>query len=247
MDNQQPTATEAQGNVTVEYSQNPEQRPAQVEGAGSAPAERQGQDKEIDWKAKYFAQKNYTEKLGKRLDELDQWRSELNQRLVPPQPAAAPSQEVDIWTDPKTYVKNEVRQALLTDVRSELEKERLLAQQGKAEEYILSQDYINPESEADKEELQKIFKERGFARIWEENPFLAAEGVLEIYRARKGIGKSTPARAQAGAVLSGSAPAVNGKNKVWTSREIASLTAEEYEKHRSDIEVAVKEGRYKET
>ena len=140
---------------------------------------------------------------------------------------------------------NEVRQALDTGLRQEMGKERLANQQEKAEAYILSQDYINPESEADRAELQKIYLERGFAHTWYVNPFQSAEGILEIFKARKGIGKQTPARSQAGAVLSGASPNANGK-KTWTSREVTALTLPDYEKYREDIEAAYKEGRYRE-
>ena len=237
-----PGAEGTQGTPPAPETQSPE-RPAQVEGDGSAPVAKNGQGGDIDWKNKYFAQQRYTEKLSKQIEDINQWRQQVSQPAPSPS-APAPSPQ-DIFTDPQAFVRNEVNQALSTGMRTELAKERIANQKEKAEEYILSQDYIDPASEADRAELRNIFEERGFKHAWNTNPHNAAEGVLEIFRARKGIGKQTPPRVQAGAVLSGASQNQNGR-KTWTSREVSALSMQDYEKHRDDIEAAYKEGRYKE-
>lgn len=242
-DELKPGAEGTEGPAVAEIAKTSE-RPAQVEGSGSAPEANSGQGGDIDWKNKYFAQQRYTEKLAKQIDDINQWRQQVSQPAQAPA-ASAPTPQVDIFTDPQAYVRNEVKQALLSDIKPELEKARLADRQERAKEYLLSQDYIDPNSEEAKEELEKIYAERGFNHTWQVNPELAAEGILEIYKARKGIGKQTPPKAQAGAVLSGSASNGNVK-KTWTSREVAALSMPDYEKYREDIESAYKEGRYRE-
>lgn len=243
-DIQTPVADENLGTPPGTEEPQTQERPTQVEGDGSAPVSVNGKNGDIDWKNKYFAQQRVTEKLSKQIEDLNKWREQFSQPAQP-QAASAPNPQVDIFTDPETFVRNEVKKSLSTDLKQEFDKQRLEAQQVKAEEYILSQDYIDPESEETKTELKEIFKQRGFAHAWNSDPFAVAEGVLEIYKARKGIGKSTPPKAQAGMVPSGASQNPNGR-KVWTSREVNSLSLADYEKYREDINAAVKEGRYKE-
>ena len=239
-----PAAQGPQGNPPAAEPTQTQERPTQVEGDGSAPEVTASNGREFNVQNYVNANKRITDGLKKDMAEM----KELITRIAQPAPApapSAPSPEVDIFTDPKAYVQREVKQALAAGLSQELGKERLMDQQEKAEAYILSQDYIDPESEDARAELKKIFQERGFKHVWNTNPFSAAEGVLEIYRARKGIGKSTPSRAQAGAVLSGASSNGSGQ-KTWTPREVAALSLQDYEKNRVDIENALKEGRYKE-
>ena len=243
-DELKPEAEGTQGNPPAAETTQTQDRPPQVEGNGSAPEVKHGQSGEVDWRNKYFAQQRYTEKLSKQIEDINQWRQQVSQPAQT-QAAPAPNPQLDIFTDPQAYVRNEVKQALATDLKRELGQRDMVDQQGKAEEYILSQPYVDRNSEAERAELQKIFKERGFGQAWMNNPHAAAEGVLEIYRARKGIGKQTPDRNQAGAVLSGASQNQNGR-KTWTSREVAALSLTDYEKYRNDIESAYKEGRYRE-
>lgn len=244
-DIQTPGAIGPQGTTIVAETPQVPERPAQVEGDGSAPEVSKGEGRESNVQNYIHANKRVTDGIKKDLAELKEMITQRFQQPAPAQAPSAPSPEVDIWTNPQAFIRNEVKQALATDMQVGFAKERLVDQQEKAKEYLLSQDYVDPNSETDKAEMEKIYQEGGFAYAWGIDPARAATGILEIFRARRGIGKPTPSRAQAGAVLSGSSPSSNG-SKLWTSKEVAALSAENYEKYRGDIETAYKEGRYRE-
>ena len=114
-----------------------------------------------------------------------------------------------------------------------------------AEEYILSRDYVNRESEDDVATIKGIIRDRGLNAVWMVDPSAAAESVLEIFKYRKGIGKSNgQSRAQAGSALGGNAPVSNGiGQKIWTSKEISEMKMEDYVKFKDDIDTAKREGR----
>ena len=244
-DEPKPGAEGPQGNppapVVVE---NPD-RPAPVEGAGSAPSGNNGdgRGKEPDWKNKYFAQERLLEKQRKRIDELDQWRSQFN---TPAQTTVAPNPDEELanhWNDPIGSTRQIVKSVLQGELSQELSKERLAQGQAQAEAYILSQDYVDPDADADT--FRSIMEEHGLMPAWNNDPFKTAKAILKIFKSERGISdKKTPPKAQAGSVLSGSGPsaASNGK-KIWTSKEIRAMTLEAYKEKQADIETARQEGR----
>ena len=245
-----PAEEGTQGNpsTTAEIQTETQERPPQVEGNGSAPEVIGGNGREFNVQNYVNASKRVTDGIKKDIAEQKQVMQEILARLAPPAVTPAPSAsspEVDIFTNPEAYVDKRVSNALNTRLEQKLGERDLRDQQRKAEEYILSQDYIDPESEADRAEIKKIHQEAGFAYAWGVTPFAAANGILEIFKARKGIGKSTPNRVQAAAAPSGAAPNANGK-RVWTSKEVSALSMKDYDTHRSDIEAAYKEGRFRE-
>lgn len=217
--------------------------PAQVEGAGNAPEATGSDGKAFDVQKFFVNNKRVTDGLRSELRELKEL---ITQRFqpAPSQPPPAVENEFD-WTNPKNAIQKEVQSYLSQSVKPVFEQERLIDRQNRAKEYLLSQDYIDPQSEEAKGELDSIFTKYGFDHAWKINPELAAEGILEIYKSKKGIGKTTPPKVQAGAVLSGSAQNGN-KSRTWTSKDVAALSSQDYEKYRTDIEAAYKEGRYRE-
>jgi len=188
----------------------------------------------------FFAAKRHQQKLDKRLEKLEQSFAQTLEYLQGAQPKPTPSAaestsqptESDIWTDPN-YVKNEVRKEFQT---YKFQKER-----EDAEEYILSQEDIDPDK--DYAELQKVIKERSLDILAAYDPWAAAELTLEVFRARKGISK--PSKLQAMGVQ-GSPAIANGK-KIWTRAEIERVSANsaDFEKYGNDIMAALEEGRVK--
>lgn len=221
--------------------------PVQVEGDGNAP-EANGQGKksfQFDPEKFYINNKRVTDELRqgmKRLEDL------VQQRLAPPsQPQPASTVQDFDWSNPRNEIQRTVKETIHSELKPVLEQERIVDRQARAKEYLLSQDYIDTNNlEAVQSELDAIYADPryGFTHSWSTNPEQAAEGILEIYKTRKGIGRNTPSKAMAPTVPGGQGIGSNAK-KVWTSKEVNSLSMADYDKLRDDIEAAYKEGRWR--
>ena len=239
-----PVEEGTQGNPPAAENQNPD-RPAQVEGAGSAANGNngEGRGKDPDWKSKYFAQQRILDKQAKRLDGLDQWREQFKTPVVPKVAVNPDDEQTKYWINPIEATRTIASETVDGKIEKALSTRDLAQNQTQAEAYILSQDYIDPEADADS--LREIMEQNGLIHSWNIDPFKTAKAVLKIFKQERGIAeKKSPPKAQAGSVLSGSghSAASNGK-KVWTSKEIRAMSLEEYQKNQDAIETARKEGR----
>ena len=234
-----------QGQAAVAEKGTPE-RPAEVEGDGSKPEgdNGTGRGKGPD---PYFAQKRVTERLKKDMDELRDQNSQILQHLEslrnPAASNGAPASQANQaqddfdWTNPKKTFE-----ALLDARFNKYEVDR---EKRDAQEYVLYQEYINPD--ADMEYIQQLSKSHGLDILADIKPMLAAETLLKIVKADRGIGHKPPVpKSQARTIASNAAQPdmVDGK-KVWSERAVKKMTPDEWEKSREDVLAAYKEGRYK--
>lgn len=228
---------------SVETSQAPENRPTEVEGSGSKPEEsnQNGRGKGPD---PYYANKRVTESLKKEVKELRSLVSDFIQSQKQPanqNGTSAPnsqSVQTDIWTDPDKWVDSKIN----STVESHLKQFKHEKDREDAEQYVLSQDFIDPEADVDY--LQEMSKTHGLDILSKYDPKTAAHVLLKLVKQDRGIGDKTVSKAQVRSVQGGPG-ASNGGKRVYLRREIKTMSLDDYEKNRKDIEAAYQEGRIK--
>jgi len=230
-------------------------RQGQVEATGSssgAPAPQAGVGHDGNSNA-FFAQRRVTEKLDKRMEKIEDTLSNLNQFLqtspasvqpTPPPLAAGPA---DIFTAPDQFVDQRVQKAMQqvqVETAAKIRASQVQQAQKEAEQYVLSQEYINPKT--DYEALQTISKEHGLDELGRTQPYKAAETLLKLFKQDRGItSQNVNNGVRTNTIAVNGTPAMLNGKKVWTRAEIASLAKNlpKYEEHRADILDAAQTGR----
>lgn len=133
-------------------------------------------------------------------------------------------------------------------VRNVLQQERIKEHREEAFNHILSQDDVTTDKEL--KEIGDVMCDTGLDELAKTKPFQAAELALHEWRRIKisESKKSSPsekASAQdmpkGGVKPGGGAPA----KKLWSRKDISKMSDEDYEKNRSELLAASKEGRIK--
>ena len=186
-----------------------------------------------------MAQKRIQAKTEKRLQALEEMYQRYSQQPVSQsQPSVAPqSQPTDVWSDPDKYIDSRVDGKL----QATLKQFETARDRKEAEQWILSQEFINPKT--DYESLKDIAAEHGLDVLAHVDPWKAANTLVKLWKSEKGISDKSSEKPKAMSVQGAPAQA-NGK-KVWSEREIKSMSLDTYEKYREDINAAFDEGRVK--
>lgn len=218
--------------VSVEDKQT-QDRPAEVEGAGSRPDEsvkdegRKGPDP-------FQAQKRITEKQNKEIKELKDMFSkfmESQAKAQTPSTTTEPSASdalSQLLADPDSWVEKKLS-ARTGQIQYEIAKKE-------AEQYVLSQEYIDPAN--DMEYLEKLMAEHGINEI--RDPYKQAQTLLKLVRLDRGIGAKSAEKAKVQVPQGTRTPVAAG---IFNEKSVKDMSMEDYEKHRVQLLSAAKEGK----
>ena len=173
------------------------------------------------------------EELERERSEKETLRAELEElrsRYIPPENDTSSREDV---LDVRAAVREEIRNEKLSEERSD------------ALNHILSQDDIK--SEDTLKEIVEVMKTTGLDVLAKSHPYHAAELGLREWRRTKTEGKASSIDKERASDLGASSRggAQHGGKRVYTRDEIAKMSDEDYEKNRSDILTAKREGRVK--
>lgn len=239
-----PVTEENTGESSVAEMETPE-RLAEVEGEGSKP-EVNGSTANGVKKGKpdpFYANKRVTESLKKEVQELKSLVTQVLEAQKQPvsngTASASNADPVDdIWSNPDKYVEKKIEGKLgeaVRHIKSEKARED-------AEQWVLSQDGIDPER--DFEELRKLSESYNLNAVAAVNPQKAAELLVKLWKADKGIQKNIPSKNQATSVQG--SPASAGGKKVYSKEWVQKLAMndpQKYEEIKDDLKLAAQEGR----
>lgn len=239
MENERPGAEESQGTTSVAEKDNaPETRQAQVEGTGSRP-EGQADSERRGGPDPFQAQKRVTDKLLKKMEKLEEFVTKWEKTQGPssngvqvqqsPQ-TSAPQGVSEFWSDPENYIDKKIAERT-GHVERNIEK-------GKAEQYVLSQDYIDPDK--DMEYLADMVQSNGLDQI--QDPWKAANALLKIVKADRGLGARTVAKSTAQQVRG---TPVGLDKGIFNADDVKKMSLEDYEKNRANLMEAAREGKLK--
>ena len=133
-------------------------------------------------------------------------------------------------------------------VRNVLQQERLKEHREEAFNHILSQDDVSTDKELN--EIGEVMRDTGLDILAQAKPFQAAELALREWRrvrAERSSKASPGEKASAQDIPKGGVKPGGGNSakKLWSRKDIEDMSDSDYEKNRSELLAASKEGRIK--
>ena len=224
----------AESGVAATVEEKTQERPAGVEGAGSRPDEPEREEGRKPGPDPFQAQKRVTDRQGKELKELKDMFSkfmESQSKGPTPPPAAEPSASdalSQMLADPDAWVEKKLS-ARTGQIQYEIAKKE-------AEQYVLSQEYIDPAN--DMEYLEKIMDEHSIRDI--RDPYKQAQTLLKLVKLDRGIGAKSADKARAQVPQGTRTPVAAG---IFNEKSVKDMSMEDYEKNRVSLLSAAKEGK----